>query len=150
MGLGILIILLQLLYPPFLHGSYSYIIFIFLVFLIRGGYIFLTIIWKKKENEALKIFKRQDLTFLTFILNTIALSSFFYFFYLHFVVFADSMDRPSGLHVYEYLYQDKPFYLTKDAFDTMKFWEFTIILFIPLSIIVSIINGYTNKKNSNN
>jgi len=149
LALGILIVLLQLLYPPFLKGSYSYIFFIMGAFIINGGYKFVTIFWKRQENYILKIFNKPDLAFLVFMTNTIALSSFFYYFYLHNVVFADSLAYPSGIHFEEYIYQEKSFFITAEAFEAMEFWEFSIIILLPLALIVSIINGFTGKKNSN-
>jgi hypothetical protein len=142
LGLGVLIVLLQLLYPPYLKGSYSYIVFLFGGLIINGGYSFLTLIWKKKENTILKNFHKQDLAFLAFLSNAIAFASFFYFFYLHSVVFANSMDHVVGEYTEEYIYRGESFYITTNEYQAMKFWEFSTLIFMPLGLIISFINKY--------
>lgn len=146
LGLGILIILLQLFYPPHIKGSLSYILFVIGVLIVNGGFILLKSIFRRKENGIIEIFNKPNLTFLVFLSQAVGVSSFSYFFYLHFVVFADSRDSIIGEYTEEYVYRGESFFITPDAYEAMKFWELSIFILIPLGLIISIISNFKRKK----
>jgi len=150
LGFCFLIVLLQLIIPPKLEDTYSYLLFLIGVFIVNGGYRYMMLLWKSSSKHIcgipFKYFERSDFELLTFLLNIIAVSTFFYFFYMHVTVMAGAVESPSGLKVEEYIYREKSYFMTKDEYYALNFWEFSTFMLIPFSLLVGIIGGYINRK----
>jgi len=116
---------------PFSYSIYHFVIVSLIVFFIPFYF--------KKKLKGENLFDKNIKGIVVYLLNSLATSIFFYFFYVNMSLINKSSMSPIGDSIYKYVYRDELYYMTSNEIITLYNWEYATFIVIPLTMICNII-----------
>jgi len=141
----------HLLVPPKLESGISYLYFILGYLFIQFAFNFVKFQIKERKSKSDKIFYNLNeigkTKLIIVSLNSIAISTFIYFLYVHIVLLQNSSITATNGRMYEYVYREVSYYMTINENQALYYWEYsTLLLMLAYVACVFLLNGKQRKK----